>query len=187
MSFVQLASMAALMTLLVEGCSPGVGAPSPAAAGGERTTFSAVINGKLITGDRVTALRTNSASITPDGSEIHEMRFSLAPTSKDEDAAPELSLAFNFPVRQGSYELMGTDIASCNNCGVTLSQLVGPFAQYTQQKMLVSITSLNASRVAGTFSGTMELDFGTPDRVRKLAPAIMRVVNGRFDIPIAQD
>jgi hypothetical protein len=32
----------------------------------------------------------------------------------------------------------------------------------------------------------MEFSFGTPDRVRKIAPTIMRVENGQFDIPIGQ-
>jgi hypothetical protein len=105
---------------------------------------------------------------------------------RDENATPELSLRFNFPVKQGTYELIGTDIAACNNCSVTLEQNSNPFAQYTPQKLLVSITSLTAKRVAGTFSGTLEFGFSTPDRVRKLAPPIMRVDNGQFDIPIAQ-
>jgi hypothetical protein len=114
------------------------------------------------------------------------MIFSLSPTPSDGGAKPELSLRFNFPVKQGSYELKGTDIAACNNCGVMLEQTVSPFAQYTPQKMLVSITSLTTNRVAGKFSGTMEFSFGTPDRVRKIAPTIMRVENGQFDIPIGQ-
>jgi hypothetical protein len=186
MTLVRLASMATLAALFMEGCSPGVGAAATAGAGGERTSFSAVINGKLVKGDRVTAFGTNSAGITPAGSEIHEMIFSLAPTSSDENAKPELSLRFNFPVKQGNYELTGTDTAACNNCGVMLEQTVSPFAQYTPQKMLVSITSLTTNRVAGKFSGTMEFSFGTPDRVRKIAPTIMRVENGQFDIPIGQ-
>jgi hypothetical protein len=186
MTSVRIASLITLATLLLEGCSLGVGAAATADAGGDRTSFSAVINGKLIKGDRVTAFGTNRASITPDGSEIHEMIFSLAPTSNDENATPELSLRFNFPVKQGTYELKGTDIAACNNCSVTLEQNSSPFAQYTPQKMLVSITSLTAKRVTGAFSGTLEFSFSTPDRVRKLAPPIMRVDNGQFDIPIAQ-
>ena len=186
MTFIRLASVAILAALFLEGCSPGVGAAAAAGAGGERTSFSAVINGMLVKGERVTAFGTNSASIAPPGSEIHEMIFSLAPTSSDENAKPELSLRFNFPVKQGNYELTGTDNAACSNCGVMLEQTVSPFAQYTPQKMLVSITSLTTGRVTGKFSGTMEFSFGTPDRVRKIAPPIMRVENGQFDIPIAQ-
>jgi hypothetical protein len=170
-------------TLLLEGCSPGVGA---AAAAGNRTSFSAVINGKPIKGDRVMMLGTNSASITPDGSEVHEVIFSLAPTSSDEAANPELSLRFNFPVKPGTYQLTGTDMAFCNNCGVVLSQNVSPFAQYTPQRMAVSITSLTDDRIIGTFSGTLEFSFQTPDTVRKLAPPLMRVENGQFDIPIVR-
>lgn len=185
MIFVRLTSTAILAALFLEGCSPGIDAAA-AGSDGERTSFSAVINGKLIKGDRVTAFGTNSATIAPPGSEIHEMIFSLAPTSNDENAKSELSLRFNFPVKQGNYELTGTDIAACNNCGVMLEQTVSPFAQYTPLKMLVSITSLTSDRVAGKFSGTMEFSFGTPDRVRKVAPPIMRVENGQFDIPIAQ-
>jgi hypothetical protein len=185
MTFVRIAYMTAHAALLLQGYSPGVGAAGAAAAGGEHTSFSAVINSKLVRGDRITALGTNSASITPDGSEIHEMIFSLSPTPSDGGAKPELSLRFNFPVKQGSYELKGTDIAACNNCGVMLEQTISPFAQFTPQKMLVSITSLTANRVSGTFSGTLELGFSTPDRVRQVAPPIMRVENGQFDIPIA--
>jgi hypothetical protein len=186
MTFVRIASAATLAVMLLEGCSPGVDTAVAAGAGGGRTSFSAVINGKPIKGDHVTALGTNSARITPDGSEIREMIFTLAPTSSDENARPDLSLRFNFPVKQGTYDLMGTDIAACNNCSVTLDQEVSPFAQYSPQKMHVSITSLTASRVTGTFSGTLEFSFQTPDRVRKAAPPIMHVESGQFDIPIAQ-
>jgi hypothetical protein len=179
--------MVTLATLLLEACSPGVNTAAAAGTGGERTSFSAVINGKLMTGDRISALSTyNIARITPDGSEVHEMIFSLAPTSSNEGVTPEFSLRFNFPVKQGTYQLMGTDITACNNCGVVLEQNSSPFAQYTPQKMLVSITSLTANRVTGSFSGTLEFSFQTPDRVRKIAPPIMRVENGQFDIPIAR-
>jgi hypothetical protein len=183
MTFTRIALLLAAGALLLEGCSPGVGAPT---AAGNPTSFSAVINGKPIKGDRVTALGTNSARITPDGSEIHEMIFSLAPTSSDEAAKSELSLRFNFPVKLGTYQLTGTDMASCNNCGVVLEQNVSPFAQYTPQHLVVSITSLTADRLTGTFSGTLEFSFQTPDRVRKLAPPIIRVENGQFDIPIVR-
>jgi hypothetical protein len=181
MTFARIALLLTAGTLLLEGCSPGVGA---AAAMGIRTSFSAVINGKPIKGDRVTALGTNSARITPDGSEIREVIFSLAPTSSDEAANSELSLRFNFPVKPGTYQLTGTDMAACNNCSVVLEQNVSPFAQYTPQHLVVSITSLTADRLTGTFSGTLEFSFQTPDPVRKLAPPIMRVENGQFDIPI---
>jgi hypothetical protein len=183
MTFARIALRLTAGSLLLEGCSPGV---SAAVAGGNRTSFSAVINGKSIKGDRVTALGTNSASITPDGSEIHEVIFLLAPTSSDETAKSELSLRFNFPVKPGTYQLTGTDMAACNNCSVVLSQNVSPFAQYTPQRLVVSITSLTADRLIGTFSGTLEFSFQTPDPVRKLAPPIIRVENGQFDIPIVR-
>jgi hypothetical protein len=192
MSSARIATALILAALLMEGCSGGGDAPggkgaaAPAVGGGQHTSFSAVINGKQIKGDRASALGTsNQASITPPGSEIIEMIFALAPTSNDESAVPELSLRFNFPVKQASYELQGTDIASCNNCSVVLSQEVAPYAQYSPQKLLVSITSLSADRVAGTFSGTLQYSFQTPDNVRKLAPPVMRIENGQFDIPIA--
>jgi len=181
--FARIALLLTAGTLSLAGCSPEVGA---AATAGNRTSFSAVINGKPINGDRITALGTNSASITPDGSGIHEVIFSLAPTSSDEAAISELSLRFNFPVKPGTYQLTGTDTAACNNCDVMLSQEVRPFAQYTPQHLVVSITSLTADRIVGTFSGTLEFSFQTPDSVRKLAPPIIRVENGQFDIPIVR-
>jgi hypothetical protein len=123
MTFARIALLVTVGTLLLEGCSPGVGA---ADAAGNRTSFSAVINGKPIKGDRVMALGTNSAGITPDGSE------------------------------------------------------------YTPRHLVVSITSLTADRIIGTFSGTLEFSFQTPDPVRKLAPPVIRVENGQFDIPIVR-
>ncbi len=171
---------------LLDGRSPGVGAAAAAGVGGERASFSALINGASIKADRVAAPGINRASITPDGNEFREMIFSLAPTSGDEHATPELSLRFDLPVKLGTYELMSNDIAACDDCGVTLDQNSTPYAQYSPQKMQVSSTSLTANRVTGTFSGTLEFSSQTPESVRQGSPPIIRVENGQFDIPIAR-
>jgi hypothetical protein len=183
MTVLRIASAVTLLALAIQGCSPGVESATSAGAAGAKALFSAVIDGKTFKGDHVAGLSTNVATITPPGSEIIELRFALAPTSPNDEVPPPLSFALNFPVKTGTYAVMGTDNAACGNCDITYSQEIAPFAKYWPQNMQVTITSLTAERVAGTFSGTLVLDQGMA--IRKVAPLNVRVENGQFDIPIA--
>lgn len=57
----------------------------------------------------------------------------------------------------------------------------GDFSRYVSKAVIVNISSLTATRVAGTFSGTLDLSGDTPRGTKRS----VTLTNGKFDIPFS--
>ena len=58
---------------------------------------------------------------------------------------------------------------------------VGDLAQFNADTVTITITSMSATRIAGTFSGSFKLSNDTPQSAQKRAT----VTNGKFDLPMS--
>lgn len=175
---------AVLLAVLLSSCSRSTGA---GAAAGEQTgstapsnlgksSFSAVIDGTSVSGGVIRTMQMeNAAFLIPDsnGGEP-KLGFWLndIKTAAD-DAQPTYALKFLLPKKMGPATKAYLEVVI--NLDKTHSAI------YYSNQPTVVVTSLDAARVAGTFSGTFKLSPDTPN-VPKREIAIS---DGKFDIPFA--
>jgi hypothetical protein len=74
-------------------------------------------------------------------------------------------------------------LGPASNAHLTLNIILNPThaARYNSSTPTIAITSLTATRVAGTFSGRMSVSPDTPNAPK----SEVTVTDGRFDIPMA--
>jgi hypothetical protein len=173
---------AVLLALLLSSCSRSTGAGAAEQAGSTtssdlgKSSFSAVIDGTVVSGGVIRAMQLeNAAFLIPDnngGEPTLGFWLNDIKTAAD-DTQPTYALKFLLPKKMGpaTKAYLGIDI----NLDKTHS------ANYYSSHPTIVITSLDAARVAGTFSGTFKLSPDTPD-VPKTEVAI---TDGKFDIPFA--
>ena len=124
----------------------------------------------------------NAAFVLPrQGAGVKYGMFTLYSKKNAEDDKANISLTFRFPPHTGTYVHAGT-YESCT-CDLILNEniVTGSLARYNADTVTITITSMSATSVAGTFSGNFKLGVDTPRATRKRAT----VTNGKFDIPMS--
>jgi hypothetical protein len=174
---------AVLLALLLSSCSHSTGTGAAEQAGSTassdslgKSSFSAVIDGTAVSGGVIRSMQTeNAAFLIPDnkgGEPTLAFWLNDIKTAAD-DAQPTYALKFLLPRKMGP--------ATNAYLGVNINLDKTHSAIYYSSHPTVVITSLDATRVAGTFSGTFKLSPDTPN-VPKTEIAI---TDGKFDIPFA--
>ena len=188
-----LISLAALVVASVVACS-GKKAPAAAQTGAADdastpasngdASWSATIDGAAVTGIGVDQLQQqNAAYLLPTGSPKQHLVFFLFSTKNGADQSANTSLRFWIPPAVGTYTQKGSTEHSCD-CSMTLNQGIASdqeLARYGSDSVTITVTSMTATRVAGTFSGTFKLGPDTPRATKKSA----KVIDGKFDIPMS--
>lgn len=151
---------------------------------GADATFSATIDGVAVTGKGVQQplQLQNAAFVLPrQGAGTKHVMFVLASTKDGNDTQADYSLTFRFPPHTGTFVHSGS-YESCT-CDIMLAEHIvsGNLAQYHADTVTITVTSMTATRIAGTFSGNFKLSNDTPNATQKRAT----VTNGKFDIPMS--
>jgi hypothetical protein len=154
--------------------------PSASSASGDagslgKATFSAVVDGELVSGGAIDGLQqSNAAHIVPDDNGgAPKLRFWLFDAKTPNE--PNVKHSFRFEVPNQ----VGANPASRVNANIVLSN--GTTAHYSCKQGSVTITSLTATRVAGTFWGK----FSVPPNTPNVPKTQIDVTDGKFDIPMA--
>jgi|SRR5579864_2049094 len=189
MSRVTQAFVALVSALLVASCSgktpDNTSAGVPAAGSGAssssgtaalgKATFSALIDGEPVSGGAIDNMQQqNAAYIVPSGTDnAATLLFYLFDSKVPND--PNFSHSFRFQLPKG--------VGLASKAYLTLNVILDPnhSARYNTSTAVITITSLTATRVSGTFSGTMALSPDTPNAPKKE----VTVTEGKFDIPMA--
>lgn len=168
--------------------SRGDGSDSPAAEAASSgasvdASWSATIDGASVTGRGVDELQQeNSAYVLPRaGAGNKHLMFILYSTATAGDTKANNSLNVHVPPHAGTYVHAGT-YESCT-CSITLDKNIseGSLARYLADTVTITISSMSATRISGTFSGNFKLSVDTPRATQKRAV----VTNGKFDIPMS--
>ena len=159
-------------------------AAAPASSQGADASFSATIDGVAVTGKGVQQplQLQNAAFVLPrQGAGTKHVMFILASTKDGNDTKADYSLMFHFPPHTGTYVHSGSG-DSCT-CDIMLDEhiVTGTYARYMADTVTITVTSMSATRIAGTFSGNFKLGVDTPNVPQKRAT----VANGKFDIPMS--
>jgi hypothetical protein len=166
--------------LIFTACSGG----SSAAPSALQATFSATLDGVAIAGNGVDDMQQqNAAYIIPTSDASGKnLLFYLWATKDGADTKPNYSLRFYLPAVSGEHSAKRYDDHSCN-CGITLNTDISTntASRYEGNAITITITSMTATRLTGTFSGTFNLSPDTPNSPKKTAT----VTDGKFDIPMA--
>jgi hypothetical protein len=174
---------AVLLALLLSSCSHSTGAGAVEPTGSTtssnslgKSSFSAVIDGTMVSGGVIRTMQMeNAAFLIPDnngGEPTLGFWLNDIKTAAD-DTQPTYALKFLLPKKMGpaTKAYLGIDI----NLDKTHS------ANYYSSHPTIVITSLDAARVAGTFSGTFKLSPDTPNVPKRE----IAITDGKFDIPFA--
>jgi hypothetical protein len=149
------------------------GAPATSALG--QATFSALIDGVPVSGGAIDGMQQqNAAYILPSGNgAAPTLLFYLFDSKTPND--PNFTHSFRFQLPKALGPAAGAHL--------TLNIILDPnhTARYNSSTPTIVVTSLTATRVAGTFSGKMSVSPDTPN-----APKTeVTVTDGKFDIPMA--
>lgn len=159
-------------------------ADSPSASQLGDATFSANIDGVAVTGSGVDEMQQrNAAYVLPvAGTGPKHLVFYLYSTKNAADESANFSFRFWIPPKTGTSTQRGYTEHSCD-CSMTLNENIttGDLARYNSDTIVVNVTSMTATRVTGTFSGSFVLSGDTPRAPNKRA----KVTDGKFDIPMA--
>jgi hypothetical protein len=174
--------------LLMASCSaktPGAtsggagGAANPDAASDtttlDKATFSALIDGEPVSGGAVDGMQQENAAYTilngPDNAPT--LLFYLFDAKVPDDPNFSHSLRFQLPKQVGT----------ASKAYLGLNVILDPthVAKYNASNPVITITSLTATRLSGTFSGKMSVSPDTPNAPKKE----VTVTDGKFDIPMA--
>ena len=130
-------------------------------------TFSCMINGKEVSGKD--PLKNQGIILAGDSGK--DLSFNLQDDIPSKNWPCTHSFTFGMPAKEGK----ATDDA--DNCGGKLSTWGPDGFVYPSHGIVVNITKLNNSRVAGTFSGKF-----MPENITR--SDTMYVTDGKFDIPV---
>ena len=148
--------------------------PSDTAALG-KATFSAQVDGQPVSGGVIDGMQQqNTAYRIPNGgSGPPTLLFLLYDTKTPGDPNFSHSFRFQLPAATGP----------ASNAHVTLNLILDSThtARYNTSTPTITITSLTATRVSGTFSAKMAVSPDTPNAPKRE----ITVTNGMFDIPMA--
>jgi hypothetical protein len=177
----KLFSAICLVVVFVSSCSSSTssnapGEPTQASNSLGSATFSAVIDGAPVSGGAIDGLQQNNAAYSipdPQGGEPN-LLFWLFDTKRPDDQDFKYSMRIYLPYK------IGTTNSAYISANIVLSK--DHSARYSTSKGNVTITSITAKRVSGTFSADkMPV---SPDTPNVPHPQIA-ITDGKFDIPFA--
>jgi hypothetical protein len=152
----------------------GVTASSGVAALG-KATFSAVVDGERVSGGVIDEMQQQNAAYTvpSNGSRPAYLLFYLFDTQAPND--PHFSHSFRV--------YLPKQVGTATDADLTLNVILDAdhSARYNSSTPSITITSLTATRVSGTFSAKMK---ASPDSSNASKQEV-EVTEGRFDIPMA--
>lgn len=153
----------------------GIGRDSAGAAALGKATFSALVDGERISGGAVDDLQQqNAAHIIPgNGNGPDYLLFYLFDTKTPDDINFRHSFRVYLPKKPGP----------ASDAHLTLNVILDAdhSARYNSSTPSITISSLTAARVSGTFSATMTLSPDTPNAPKQKVV----VTEGQFDVPMA--
>jgi hypothetical protein len=152
--------------------APPDGGPAASLAG---ATFSVSVDGERVSGGAIDSMQIHNAAYTVPGPDNGPptLLFYLA----DAKTADDANIAHTFRIQVP--KAMGVVAPAYIKLDINTDP--DHLAQYTTSKAAVTITSLDARHVAGTFSSPMENSPDTPN-VKKNKIVL---TDGTFDIPMA--
>jgi hypothetical protein len=158
----------------VSGLSEGASAQSQSEAPLGKATFSAVIDGTPVSGGAIDGLQQNNVAhlVPKENGAAPTLRLWLFDTKTPDDQDFKHSLRIEVPGKVGANEkthLSAHIILSQDHSG-----------SYYSDNASVTILTLTATRVTGTFSGKFRNSPDTPN----VKPEIT-VIDGKFDVPMA--
>jgi hypothetical protein len=152
----------------------GAGESSGEAALGT-ATFSALVDGERVSGGAIDEMQQQNAAYTipSGGSQPAYLLFYLFDTKAADD--PHFSHSFRVYVPK--------QVGTASNAHLNLNVILDTdhSARYDSSTPSITISSLTASRVSGTFSAKMVVSPDTPNAPKQQ----VTVTEGRFDIPMA--
>jgi hypothetical protein len=184
---IQITCAAVLTALLLAACSPkgsaipagGLTASSDSMSADTslgKATFSALIDGAPVAGGPIDNMQQQNAAYTIPGSDgAPTLLFYLSDMQPGEDGSTRVTHSFRvmLPKAPGA--------ASNAYIGLSMNLDASHAARYSTASATVTITSITATRVTGTFSGTMKLSPDTPNVPKRT----VTITEGKFDIPVA--
>jgi hypothetical protein len=164
---------------------------SNATAGSEASTtsssqgdaiFSYSLDGTKISGGDVDATTVSNIAYVTQSGNGSKISFFLNDAYKDNTETVSHSLRFAIPGKTGTVAL----IADEDNFNVQLFLATGEDGKYTMyanEEFSVTVTSISATRVSGTFSGKVKMlkEQTTTDKNE------FTITDGKFDIPLRPD
>lgn len=170
-----------LSALLMASCSAktatssaGAGAPSNSTALG-KATFSALIDGEPVSGGAIDSMQQQNAAYTilNGADNAPTLLFYLFDAKVPDD--PNFSHSFRVQLPK--------KVGPASNAYLGLNVILDPdhLAKYNTSAPVITVTSLTATRLSGTFSGKMSVSPDTPNAPKKE----VTVTDGKFDIPMA--
>ena len=156
------------------GSAATTGAPAATDSSG-KSTFSAVVDGTPVSGGAIDDFQQFNVAYAStdgrsDGLKIRMWLHDNPPAGGDE--SPH-ELRFDFPKKTGAIDDA--------NLYVTIELDKTHEARYTTRTASVNVTSLSAARIAGTFSGALNLSPDTPN----VPKTKNTVTDGKFDVPFS--
>ncbi len=143
------------------------------------THFSCKVNGVAVSGsgtDEMQLHNTVNANTMEDGSK--QLKMLLFTSEYAKNTKTGYSFLIRCPDETGSFSKMGN---SDHRIKVYLHMDVGGGPQFYEDSISVTIISLSATRVTGTFSGKLISDTYTSDHKRMQAV----ITDGVFDVPFS--
>ena len=152
----------------------GQGDPSQPEASLGKATFSAVIDGVAVSGGAIDGLQQNNVAhlVPKDDGSASTLRLWLFDTKTPDDQNFKHSLRIEVPAKVGTNDRVHL------STHIILSQ--DHSGSYYSDNGSVTILTLTATRVTGTFSGKFRNSPDTPN----VKPEIT-VTDGKFDLPMA--
>jgi len=144
------------------------GGTSGASSNGD-ASFSCMLDGKEFSGSGTD--ENINAAFHLKGDDKGQIFFRLSDLKE-----PGEKLMFEVPGKKGSTTLSATSTFSY------IGYITKGYINYLDNPLTVTITSINAARVSGTFSGKYTLSEGSGDSKAKETIA---VTEGKFDIPFS--
>jgi hypothetical protein len=137
-------------------------------------TYSYHLEGSTVSGGKVDEVQVNNAAfVTGNGGE-KKLQFFLSDGYSDKSETFAHSLRFAIPDKIGSVDIKDGD----DNWSIQLFLSSGGDGKYTlygNEAFVVTVNSISATRISGTFSGKVK-DVSSPRE--------MAITDGKFDIPI---
>lgn len=158
-------------------------ASAPAPVGD--ASWSMTLDGVAVTGSGVDDMQLhNAAFLLPvDASRPKHLIFYLFSTKNGADESANYSMRFSLPPKAGTYDKKGSFTHTCD-CDIRVNTNIAPHGDlgvYDADVATVTLTSMTATRIAGTFSGSFALGPDTPGQAKKR----VIITNGKFDIPMS--
>ena len=146
----------------------------PHSASSENAIYSYSLNGKTVSGGEVDAVGINNIAMLTPASQPKTVTFFLSDGYSEKSEIFAHSLRFALPAKTGSVAFKADD--DRGSVQLFLAGSDGKYAIYANDAFTVTITSISATRVSGTFSGKVKPAIGNG--------AIVTISDGKFDLPV---